>query len=212
MKLIKYSKTNGAEFIPHLDTLRHFIKTVRRMDIPINYSNGFHPHMLVYMSSPIALGLKSTSEYCLFDTDYNGEDFQELFNKNSLKGIRCLEVFDTNKKLNVANDITFAVYEINGVNLFDVNEVISRESFEVFDKRANTLKDVRDRIKDLHFEGETLYATLCFGNYTLRPDYLVEALVKTYGGNHPTVLKKDVLFLDGLTAKEYVELKNSEKV
>ena len=210
MKLIRYSKTNGAEFIPHLDTLRHFIKTVRRMDIPINYSNGFHPHMLIYMSSPIALGLKSTSEYCLFDTDYLGEDFLELFNSNSPKGIRCVEVYDTVKKVNVANDITFAVYEINGINPFDVNEILNGETFEVFDKRANAFKDVKDRIKDLHFEGGVLYATLCFGNYTLRPDYLVEALTQKYGGNHPTVLKKDVLFLNGLTAKEYVELKNSE--
>ena len=208
MKLIKYSKLNGAEFIPHLDTLRHFIKTVRRMDIPINYSNGFHPHMLVYMSSPIALGLKSTSEYCLFDTDYNGEDFLELFNKNSLKGIRCLEVYDTAKKVNIASDITYAVYEIKNVTPFDVNEVLNSDSFEIFDKRANARKNVRDRIKDLRFDGDTLYATLCFGNYTLRPDYLVEALANLYGANHPTVLKKDVLFLDGLTVGEYVKLKN----
>lgn len=210
MKLIKYSKLNGAEFIPHLDTLRHFIKTVRRMNIPINYSKGFNPHMLIYMSSPIALGLKSTSEFCLFDTGYNGEDFLELFNKNSPKGIRCLEVFDTIKKVNIASDIAYAVYEIKNVNRFDVNEILNSDTFEVFDKRANASKNVSDRIKDLRFDGDTLYATLCFGNYTLRPDYLVEALTLLYGANHPTVLKKDVLFLDGLTLSEYVAFKNAE--
>ena len=80
MILIKYSKLCGAEFIPHLDTLRHLIKTIRRMGVNINYSQGFNPHMLIYMSSPIALGLKSESEFCLFDTDHSGEGFKELFN------------------------------------------------------------------------------------------------------------------------------------
>ena len=115
MILSRYSKLNGAEFIPHLDTMRHIIKTVRRMDMPINYSKGFNPHMLIYMSSPIALGLKSESEFCLFDTDYNGEDFLELFNKNSPKGIRCEEVYFVDKKVGIVSDISSAIYEISGI-------------------------------------------------------------------------------------------------
>lgn len=209
MILIKYSKKNGAEFIPHLDTLRHFTKTVRRMGIPMNYSQGFNPHVLVYLSSPIALGLKSESEYCLFDTPYEGDDFLELFNANSPKGLRCKEVYKVDKKVGVASDITSALYEINGVNTFDVNEVLNNVDFSVFDKRAGAEKPVRDRIKNLYFDGETLYAELKFGNVTLRPDYLVEKLVELYGGNHPTVLKKEVFFLDGLTVTEYLKTQHN---
>lgn len=205
MILIKYSKLNGAEFIPHLDTLRHFIKTVRRMEIPINYSQGFNPHMLIYLSSPIGLGLKSESEYCLFDTDYNGEDFKELFNKNSLKGIRLTECYHVPKKLNIANDITSAIYEISGFDEFDVNDVLKSSSFTVFDKRANAEKEVKDRIINLYFENGKLYAELKFGNVTLRPDYLIEALSKTYKSAHPYAIKKDVRFLNGLTVQEYLE-------
>lgn len=205
MILIKYSKLNGAEFIPHLDTLRHFTKTVRRMGISINYSQGFNPHMLIYMSSPIGLGLKSESEYCLFDTPFDGDNFLELFNNSSLKGIKCQEVYKTSKKLNIASDITSALYEIKGINPFDVNDVLNDKEFSVFDKRAGEDRVVRDRINKLYFEGDTLFAELKFGNVTLRPDYLIEKLVKLYGGNHPTAIKKDVYFLDGLTAKEYVQ-------
>ncbi len=205
MILIKYSKLNGAEFIPHLDTLRHFTKTIRRMGIPINYSQGFNPHMLVYMSSPIALGLKSESEYCLFDTDYNGDDFLELFNNCSLKGIRCQAVYKTDKKVNVASDITSALYEIKGINPFDANEVLGDENFSIFDKRAGVDKVVRDRINKLYFVGETLYAELKFGNVTLRSDYLIEKLVKLYGGNHPTAIKKEAYFLDGLSIDDYLK-------
>ena len=205
MILIKYSKLNGAEFIPHLDTLRHLVKTVRRMDIPINYSKGFNPHMLIYMSSPIALGLKSESEFCLFDTDYNGEDFQELFNRNSPKGIRCEEVYFVDKKVGIVSDISSAIYEISGINHFDVNDILSSESFTVFDKRAEQEKEVRDRVKNLYFDGDKLYAELAFGNVTLRPDYLIEKLVKSYGGSHPYAIKKSVRFLGGVEIGDYIE-------
>ena len=205
MILIRYSKLNGAEFIPHLDTLRHLVKTVRRMDIPINYSKGFNPHMLIYMSSPIALGLKSESEFCLFDTDYNGGDFQELFNRNSPKGIRCEEVYFVDKKVGIVSDISSAIYEISGINHFDVNDILSSDSFTVFDKRAEQEKEVRDRVKNLYFDGDKLYAELAFGNVTLRPDYLIEKLVKSYGGSHPYAIKKSVRFLGGVEIGDYIE-------
>ena len=205
MILIRYSKLNGAEFIPHLDTLRHMIKTVRRMQIPINYSNGFNPHMLIYMSSPIGLGLKSESEFCLFDTPYCGDDFKELFNANSPKGIRCEEFFIVDKKVGVASDITSAVYEISGVNYFDVNEVLHNPDFSVFDKRQEQEKPVRDRIIDLRFVGDKLYAELMFGNVTLRPDYLIEKLIATYGGSHPFAVKKSVKFTGGVDVYTYLQ-------
>ena len=76
MIVIKYSKLNGAEFIPHLDMLKHFAKILRRMGVKVGYSQGFNPHMLVFMSSPIALGLKTKSEYCLIESDENAENFK----------------------------------------------------------------------------------------------------------------------------------------
>lgn len=203
MITIKYSKLGGAEFIPHLDTMRHFQKTIRRIGIPINYSKGFNPHMLIYMSAPIPLGLKSESEFCVFDTDYKGEDFIEKFNLNSLKGIRCKECYFTDFKPNVAADITSAVYEIIGINPFDVNDILNCSEFLVFDKRKGVEINSREKIKELYFEGDKLYARLDFGNVTLRPDYLINKLVELYGGNHPYAIKKESLFLNGVKAKDY---------
>jgi radical SAM-linked protein len=203
MIAIKYSKLNGAEFIPHLDTMRHFQKTIRRMDIPINYSKGFNPHMLVYMSAPIPLGLKSESEYCVFDTDYKCDDFIEKFNQNSPKGIRCKECYFTDKKPNVGADITSALYEITGINYFDVNEILNSSEFMVFDKRKGEEINSREKIKNLYFKGDKLYAHLDFGNVTLRSDYLINKLVELYGGNHPYAIKKESFFLDGISASEY---------
>lgn len=207
--LIKYKKVDGAEFIPHLDTLRHLIKTVRRTGIKINYSKGFNPHMLIFMSSPVALGLKSESEFCLFDTECKASEFMPLFNANTPKGIKCLSAYDVKGKVKIVSDVTSAIYEIKGINAFDVQEILNSDTFTVYDKRAGEEKNVRDRIKNLYFEGGVLYAELSFGNVMLRPDYLIDALLIRYGGEHPTAIKKDVKFLDGLSLEEYLEKENA---
>jgi radical SAM-linked protein len=102
MILIEYSKLNGGQFIPHLDMLKHLTKIIRRTGISVKYSQGFNPHILIYMSSPIALGLKSLSEYCLLDTDALADGFVEKFNACAPKGIRCVRAFNTDKKVKLA--------------------------------------------------------------------------------------------------------------
>lgn len=61
MLVIRYSKRDGAEFISHLDTLRHLQKIFIRGKIPVKYSQGYNPHMLLYMSAPLGVGIKSNA-------------------------------------------------------------------------------------------------------------------------------------------------------
>ncbi len=204
MILIRYSKLKGAEFIPHLDTLKHLTKILRRAEINVNYSKGFSPHILMFMSSPIALGLKSESEYVYIDTEENAEDFKEKFNKFSPKGIKCEEAYNTNKKVNIASDIIDATYEIIGINPFDVNEILNLKELKIIDKKGNE-REVRDKIISLKFDKNKLIARLKFGNDTLRPDYLAEKLKKLYGAEHIDILKKSVTFKGDKTVREYLE-------
>ncbi len=204
MILIRYSKLKGAEFIPHLDTLKHLTKILRRAGIRVNYSKGFSPHILMYMSSPIALGLKSESEYLFIDTEDSGVNFLERFNEFSPKGIKCEEVFVTDKKVGIASDVISATYEITGLNPFDVDEVLSKNEFFIVDKKGNE-KQVREKILSLNFDKNKLIARLSFGNNVLRPDYLVNKLKEIYGGEHVDILKKSVRFIGDVDAKAYLE-------
>lgn len=204
MILIRYSKLKGAEFIPHLDTLKHLTKILRRAGVQVNYSKGFSPHILMFMSSPIALGLKSESEYLFIDTSESAIGFKEKFNKYSPKGIKCEEVYETDKKVGVASDIIYADYEITGLEFFDVNEILSKSQFYIIDKKG-TEKEVRDKIISLKFDKNKLIARLKFGNDTLRPDYLAVKLQEIYGGEHIDILKKSVGFKGNVDAKTYLE-------
>jgi radical SAM-linked protein len=83
MIIIKYSKTLGAEFIGHMDTLRHINKTIKRAKIDVEFSKGFNPHRNINLSAPLPVGLQSISEYCVINTEFSATDFVERFNKNS---------------------------------------------------------------------------------------------------------------------------------
>lgn len=51
------------KFIGHLDVMRYFQKAMRRADIPIAFTKGFSPHMIMSFANPLGVGLTSDGEY-----------------------------------------------------------------------------------------------------------------------------------------------------
>lgn len=60
---IKFRKNGVLRFIGHLDVLRYFQKVMRRAGIPIAYTGGYSPHMIMSFASPLGIGLTSDGEY-----------------------------------------------------------------------------------------------------------------------------------------------------
>lgn len=64
MKLrIKFKKTGSMKFISHLDLMRYVQKALRRAEIDVVYSQGFHPHQLLSFAAPLGLGDTSEGDY-----------------------------------------------------------------------------------------------------------------------------------------------------
>jgi radical SAM-linked protein len=59
---MKFSKTGRAKYISHLDLMRCFQRCIRRAELPIAYSEGFHPHMLIVFAAALSLGFESECE------------------------------------------------------------------------------------------------------------------------------------------------------
>ena len=188
MIVFQYTKIDGAEYVSHLDTLRHINKIMRRADIKTGYSKGFNPHMHIFMSAPIAVGIKSLAEYCYVECDETAESFKQKFNDFSFRGLKCVFAKEVERKVNVAGLIDRAGYEISGIAAFDVNDVLAANEFYVTDKKGNP-KEVRKKIFDLKYENGVLHAVLGFGNDTLRPDLFGEKLKELYGGEALTITK-----------------------
>ena len=60
---IKFRKYGCMKFIGHLDVMRFFQKVMRRADIPIAFSGGYSPHMIMSFAQPLGIGLTSDGEY-----------------------------------------------------------------------------------------------------------------------------------------------------
>ena len=60
---IKFRKNGVMKFIGHLDIMRYFQKALRRAEIPVAYSGGFSPHMIMSFANPLGVGVTSDGEY-----------------------------------------------------------------------------------------------------------------------------------------------------
>ncbi len=206
MIVFRYTKTDGAEYVSHLDTLRHLNKTFIRSGIPVKKSAGFHPHQLVYMSSPIGVGLKSLAEYCSVDTDISADSFKELFNEFSPRGIKCVNCFYTEKNINLAAVIDRAEYEVLGLNPLDTEEILKSKEFFITDKRG-VQKEVRGKIFSLENTSEGFKMVIAAGNNALRPDCFVDKLKEIYGGGSVSIIKTLSFTGNGITVEEFAEQK-----
>ena len=61
--LIKFTKEANIKFISHLDVLKTIQKNIRRAELPIEYSQGFNPHMTTSIAQPLSVGVYSSGEY-----------------------------------------------------------------------------------------------------------------------------------------------------
>ncbi len=175
MIAFRYTKIDGAEYLSHLDLLRHIDRSMRRAGIKVCFSQGFNKHPRIFMNNPLPLGVKSLAEYCFVETDFEG-DFKELFNAHSPKGIKCVDYRICSQNPNYANNIERALYRISGILPFDTASVMATDSIVIADSKGRQV-DIRPRLYKLYFEGDMLYFEGGCGENNLRPDVFLNYLL-----------------------------------
>jgi len=73
---IHYTKDGLLRFVSHLDTFRIFDRLMRRLQIPLAFSQGYNPHPKIMMGPPLSLGVSSEFEYLDFQLD---QPFQDVY-------------------------------------------------------------------------------------------------------------------------------------
>ena len=56
---LRFSKTDQAKYISHLDTNRVFSRAFARAKIDLWFTEGFNPHPYMSFSLPLSLGVES---------------------------------------------------------------------------------------------------------------------------------------------------------
>ena len=89
---IKFRKYGVMRFIGHLDVMRYFQKAIRRAEIPIAFTTGYSPHMIMSFAQPLGVGVTSDGEY--FDIELteaiDSKTAVKRMNEVSIEGIEII--------------------------------------------------------------------------------------------------------------------------
>ncbi len=88
--IFKFSKGGGAQYISHLDLMRAMNRAIRRAGLPAQYSQGFHPHIVMSFAQALGLGYLSQGEYMeiTLPDGHSLPDALERLNASLPNGIR----------------------------------------------------------------------------------------------------------------------------
>lgn len=92
--LIKFSKEDNIKFVAHLDFMRTIQRMLKRSGLPVQYSQGFNPHINMSLAQPLAVGVYSCGDYMdvAFDEEVEENMIKEKLNASAPMGIKVFEV------------------------------------------------------------------------------------------------------------------------
>lgn len=138
---VQFSKNGDLRFLSHLELTKVLLRAIRRAEIPILFSGGFHPSPLISFGPPLNVGVAGEREY--FDMDvYAPFDIQTNIERlNSLlpKGIEIKKsIIIPKNEQSLINFISRYEYlislENNQIKIPDLNvnsQIIKRNDAEI---------------------------------------------------------------------------------
>lgn len=188
MKMIAvFEKSPRLRLIGHLDLMRAMQRALRRSGLPLRYSQGFNPHILLTFASPLSVGMPGKRE--IMEVPLEGEVSTEEFTRKlsaalppDLPLISARPVDDRHPAPMAL--LTAAMYEAKLAAVpAGLQEALDRflrqTEIPVMRKTKSGLRpaDIRPMIYDLRLTGDTLHMTLALTEKaTCKPDLLLEAL------------------------------------
>ena len=184
----KYSKGEEVKYVGHLDSMRTFIRCIKRTCLPIKYSAGFNPRVQISFALPLGVGVTSESEY--FDLELESKMNETLLmgELNSVLplGFKIREVKFIEDKKSLMSLVKEAVYEITVEGDFEFSKIIDlfAEQYVMLEKESKNKKEMKefnlkDYILDINFDEEKskiiVHSTAGSMN-NMNPQFIVKAI------------------------------------
>lgn len=161
-KRVYFDKFGEMKFISHLDLLRFFDRLLKKSQIPVKYSQGFHPRPKMSFGSPISLGTEAYNELMDFEleTPMSNEEVFDRLNSSNVVGFRVNKVEDVIGKSSIMEEYTIMVYEIKSEEeiITKLETLLNQEEIvEVKEKKGKvTTRNLKERIKSFRREGNMI--------------------------------------------------------
>lgn len=161
-KRVYFDKFGEMKFISHLDLLRFFDRLLKKSQIPVKYSQGFHPRPKMSFGSPISLGTEAYNELMDFELEIpmSNEEVFDRLNSSNVVGFRVNKVEDVIGKASIMEEYTIMVYEIESEEeiIRKLETLLNQEEIvEVKEKKGKvTTRNLKERIKSFRREGNMI--------------------------------------------------------
>ena len=188
---IKFRKYGVLRFIGHLDVMRFFQKLMRRADIPIAFTGGYSPHMIMSFASPLGIGLTSDGEYLDIEltAPVDSREALKRMNEECVEGIEIISIrqISDEKKMTGMTILAAADYLIsvkkgalpeNWKEAF-ADFMAQREICVIKQtKRSEREEDIRPLIFRWEIQGENIWLQLAAGSRNnLKPDLVMDTFL-----------------------------------
>lgn len=192
---IKFRKNGVMKFIGHLDIMRYFQKAIRRAEIPIAFTSGYSPHMIMSFANPLGVGLTSDGEY--FDIELTepiaSKEAVRRLNEQMVDGMEIVSFVQIpdDKKSKGMSIVAGADY-LSSVKNGSLPENLA-EKLEAFyaqneicvvkkTKKSEKEVDIRPMIYKLECRNGKIYMRVAAGSVqNLKPELVTEAFVRYLG-------------------------------
>ena len=189
------------KFIGHLDIMRFFQKVMRRADIPIAFTGGFSPHMIMSFANPLGVGVTSDGEY--FDIELTADIDMKLaverMNQVVVEGIEIVNMvpISDDKKQTGMSIVAAADYLSSlksGIFPEDWKEkagqFMNQPTISILKKTKKSEKevDIKPMIYKFEVRDESVYMQVATGSVeNLKPELVMQALCNYLGVDLETV-------------------------
>ena len=103
---LQFSKLDYAKFLSHLELIGVFSRAIRRADIPIKCSKGFHPLPRIVFDQALPVGIESSEEYTNIEIKgyMRTDEVMDKLNKQLPGGLRILNCWEIPLKSKLISD------------------------------------------------------------------------------------------------------------
>ncbi len=192
----EYAKSGKAKYLSHLDLIRTIERSFRRANIPVNFSKGFHPKMLISYCPALPLGMEGKREILEFNTDYvlEEEEFLKEINKFLPQGIQFLSLKEISPENKLAKSIKGFLYslKINEEVISALNRVKKERkwkglsNYQVHKKLVQKIKSENNLIEEIIIDEDKVYFYVIYRKE--KPLKIQELIRKYYLIENPVFL------------------------
>ncbi|MGN1013808.1 MAG: TIGR03936 family radical SAM-associated protein [Butyricicoccus sp.] len=198
---MKFSKTDEAAYISHLDLMHCMQRAIARAQLPVWYTEGFNQHIYISVALPLSTCYSGECEFLDFNctADKIPDDAVERMNAVMPRGLKVLDIYPLSNGGQKVREIAYSKFEItwefdNGVPesfCADVEQLFARDEIRIMkrSKRGEKEVNIKEYIKGLSLQPDTdcvrAYAVLGAGNNNLSPEYITKTILSAFPQYEP---------------------------